>query len=153
VATPWRIGGGVPVQHEVETVDPKGRLRVPEEFRPTLGADLLGWLIESGRLRIVARKPRGPEIEAEYLTLAERPSLREVDLDRRADLAHAYQHLTLNDGRPIQSHLDLQLGHRTPLRARELIVVRFPSWVEVWSRRHAARRLRRMQAETADQEE
>jgi len=141
----------------VETVDPKGRLQIPEDFRQTLGTALLGQMIESGRLRLSSWKPRGPLVEKEYRDLAERTELHDDDLDRMADIAHAFQRLTLSDGRvhlprPIQVHLEVRLGLRTSLRARELVVVRFPSWVEVWSRRHAGRRLRRVDTRSGDQD-
>jgi DNA-binding transcriptional regulator/RsmH inhibitor MraZ len=158
VARQWRIGGGDPVRHVVTTVDPKGRLQIPEDFRPSLGTELLGHLIESGRLRLSSWEPRGPQVDKEYRDIAARAEIHDEDLDRMADLAQAFQRLTLSDGRvglprPVQVHLEVRLGLRTSLRARELVVVRFPSWVEVWSRRHAGQRLRRVHVNSADLDE
>jgi hypothetical protein len=151
----WPLGDGK-VRQAVEAIDRYGRLKLPDDFRTDIPTDLLALHLDAGRVRLLPWEPTGARADADYLQLAEGYVTSEV-LEQMVSLSDRHQRLTMmSDGRviipkPVQFHLGLDLGsrqHPTPRHARELLVWRFPEWLELWTRGYRRRRHRTEDAES-----
>lgn len=146
----WRLGDGR-VEQAVESIDSKSRLGLPSSFRDGIGRELLGHLDIPGRIRLLPWNPYGETVERALAGTAPSDGSVANDFDRWApvaDIVGRFHQLRVgSDGRiglsrAVRFHLEASVGDM-------VLVWRFPGWIEAWTRRYWARRLKAMPPEVA----
>jgi hypothetical protein len=147
-----QIGDGEPVARTVVRIEPRGRLTLPDGFRSRFeSGHALARLDEPGRLVLLPWDPDGLLAERRYAQLVSTDPIDDDVLERLIELTDRHERLRIEAvGRvALQAttlfHLGMDLGSRknpASVYAREVVLWRLPSRLEVWSRRYRATRLR-----------